>query len=84
MARTVPFVGSLIQGVSAILFVFILAVHYARHRTMAVFSANHANLRWLVPVLKVIGGILLILFATVLFLTVIPSSVNGDYITGGC
>ena len=30
------------------------------------------------------GGIVLILFATVLFLTVIPISANGDYIAAGC
>jgi len=34
--------------------------------------------------LKVAGGVALILFATVLFLTVIPVSANGDYIAAGC
>jgi len=39
---------------------------------------------WLVPVGKIAGGIVLMLFATVLFLTVIPISANGDYIAAGC
>jgi hypothetical protein len=43
-----------------------------------------ASLRWLVPAVKIAGGIVLILFATVLFLTVIPISANGDYIAAGC
>jgi hypothetical protein len=33
---------------------------------------------------KIAGGIVLILFATLLFLTVIPISANGDYIAAGC
>jgi hypothetical protein len=36
------------------------------------------------PAIKVAGGVMLILFATVLFLTVIPISANGDYIAAGC
>ncbi|CAM4406968.1 nickel/cobalt efflux protein RcnA [compost metagenome] len=60
-----------------------LAVRYARERTVAFFGGD-SNLSWLVPVAKVAGGIMLILFATVLFLTVIPISANGDYIAAGC
>lgn len=60
-----------------------LAVRYARERTVAFFGGG-SNLSWLVPVAKIAGGIVLILFATVLFLTVIPISANGDYIAAGC
>ncbi|MEG5323708.1 nickel/cobalt transporter [Enterobacter bugandensis] len=60
-----------------------LAVRYARERTVAWFGGDSA-FRWLVPAVKIAGGIILILFATVLFLTVIPISANGDYIAAGC
>jgi len=61
-----------------------LAVRYARERTSALFGGEAQQLTWIVPVLKVVGGVALILFATVLFLTVIPVSANGDYIAAGC
>lgn len=61
-----------------------LAVRYARSRTAALFGGETQGLAWLVPALKVAGGVALILFATVLFLTVIPVSANGDYIAAGC
>ena len=61
-----------------------LAVRYARNRTVAFFGADSAQLHWLVPLVKVAGGVILILFATVLFLTVIPMSANGDFIAAGC
>lgn len=60
-----------------------LAVRYARERTVSYFD-NGTSLSWLVPVCKIAGGVVLILFATVLFLTVIPISANGDYIAAGC
>lgn len=61
-----------------------LAVRYARGRTAALFGGEAQRLAWVVPTLKVAGGVALILFATVLFLTVIPVSANGDYIAAGC
>lgn len=61
-----------------------LAVRYARERTAALFSGETQRLAWVVPALKVAGGLALILFAAVLFLTVIPVSANGDYIAAGC
>ncbi|MBB1199172.1 nickel/cobalt transporter [Enterobacteriaceae bacterium 89] len=61
-----------------------LAVRYARARTIAFFGEGSDQIRWLVPAVKVLGGVLIILFATVLFLTVIPISANGDYIAAGC
>lgn len=60
-----------------------LAVRYARERTVAFFGGG-STMSWLVPAAKIAGGIVLILFATVLFLTVIPISANGDYIAAGC
>ncbi|MDV5354840.1 nickel/cobalt transporter [Enterobacter asburiae] len=61
-----------------------LAVRYARNRTAAFFGGESGRLRWLVPGLKIAGGAALMLFALVLFLTVIPVSANGDYIAAGC
>lgn len=61
-----------------------LAVRYARVRTIALFGEGSQNLRWLVPAIKMVGGVLIVGFAIVLFLTVIPVSANGDYIAAGC
>ncbi|MCM7515340.1 nickel/cobalt transporter [Enterobacter hormaechei] len=60
-----------------------LAVRYARERTVAWFGGG-SSLSGMVPLVKIAGGIVLILFATVLFLTVIPVSAGGDYIAAGC
>lgn len=60
-----------------------LAVRYARERTVALFGGAFGG-QWVIPAVKIAGGIMLILFATVLFLTVIPISANGDYIAAGC
>jgi ABC-type nickel/cobalt efflux system permease component RcnA len=59
-----------------------LAVRYARERTVAWFGESVSKLAG--TGVKIAGGIVLILFATVLFLTVIPISANGDYIAAGC
>lgn len=61
-----------------------LAVRYARERAVSLFAGNSGHLTWLVPAVKIAGGAILILFACVLFLTVIPMSANGDYIAAGC
>ena len=60
-----------------------LAVRYARERTVAWFGGG-TSLNWVMPMVKIAGGIVLILFATILFLTVIPVSAGGDYIAAGC
>ncbi|MBS0853962.1 nickel/cobalt transporter [Enterobacter sp. JGM127] len=60
-----------------------LAVRYARERTVALFDSP-ASLRWLAPAARIAGGVVLILFAVVLFLTVIPISADGDFIAAGC
>ncbi|HEX4500378.1 MAG TPA: nickel/cobalt transporter [Scandinavium sp.] len=61
-----------------------LAVRYARERTVAWFGEDSTHIRWLVPAVKILGGALIVLFAVILFLTVIPISANGDYIAAGC
>lgn len=61
-----------------------LAVRYARERTVAWFGEDAGQVRWLVPAVKILGGVLILLFAVVLFMTVIPISANGDYIAAGC
>lgn len=61
-----------------------LAVRYARNRTAAFFGEESGSMPWLVPALNIVGGLALILFAVVLFLTVVPVSPGGDYIAAGC
>ena len=60
-----------------------LAVRYARERTVTWFGGG-TSLNWVMPMVKIAGGIVLMLFATILFLTVIPVSAGGDYIAAGC
>lgn len=71
-------------GTALSIFGLSLAVRYARSRTIALFGERNSALRWLLPMAKIAGGMLLILFATVLFLTTIPVSSNGDFIAAGC
>ncbi len=61
-----------------------LAVHYARHRTVTRLTATSRPRPWLVPLVKILGGLALILFAAGLFFTVVPISANGDFIAAGC
>ncbi|MGM1200318.1 nickel transporter, partial [Klebsiella pneumoniae] len=61
-----------------------LLVHYARHRTVKRLATNHRPRPWLVPLVKILGGLALILFAVGLFFTVVPISANGDFIAAGC
>ncbi|STV12810.1 nickel transporter [Klebsiella pneumoniae] len=61
-----------------------LLVHYARHRTVKRLATNHRPRPWLVPLMKILGGLALILFAVGLFFSVVPISANGDFIAAGC
>ena len=61
-----------------------LAVRYARNGTARFFNQESGQFPWLASALRIAGGLALILFAVVLFLTVIPVSANGDYIAAGC
>ncbi len=61
-----------------------LLVHYARHRTVKRLATNHRPRPWLVPLVKILGGLALILFAVGLFFTMVPISANGDFIAAGC
>ncbi|ALB64218.1 putative membrane protein [Cronobacter condimenti 1330] len=63
-----------------------LGVQYARNATTRLFdhgvSAREAQR--IAALLRIVGGLALLIFAAVLFLTVIPVSPNGDYIAAGC
>lgn len=48
-----------------------LLVHYARHRTVKRLATNHRPRPWLVPLMKILGGLALILFAVGLFFSVV-------------
>lgn len=61
-----------------------LAVRYARRHTVAWFRRRSVHLDSVMVAVKIAGGIVLIFFAIALFLSVIPMSANGDYITAGC
>ncbi|WP_039055672.1 nickel/cobalt transporter [Enterobacter sp. Bisph1] len=71
-------------GTALSIFGLSLAVRYARNSTAAWFGGETSSPGGWVTVLKIAGGVALILFAVVLFLTVIPVSANGDYIAAGC
>jgi ABC-type nickel/cobalt efflux system permease component RcnA len=47
-------------------------------------SRTPAQVRLITTGLKVAGGLLIVLFAVVLFVTTIPISANGDFIAAGC
>lgn len=47
-------------------------------------SQTPARVRLITTGLKVAGGLLIVLFAVVLFVTTIPISANGDFIAAGC
>lgn len=70
-------------GTALSILVLSLAVRYARERTVAMFGGVSGP-RWVIPAVKIAGGAMLIVFAIVLYLTVIPISANGDYIAAGC
>ena len=61
-----------------------LTVHYARHRMANRLTVGSRPRPWLVPLVKILGGLALILFAAGLFFTVVPISANGDFIAAGC
>mgnify|MGYP000865996025 CR=1 FL=1 len=62
-----------------------LAVRYARQAALR-YTSNQTprQLQWMLLAVRVAGGLALMLFALILFLTVIPVSANGDYIAAGC
>lgn len=55
-----------------------------RNQTLSWFGTGHPALKWLAPATKMVDGVVLTLFATILFSTMIPMSTNGDYIVAGC
>ena len=62
-----------------------LFVRNFRQRAGEVWLAETSpRVEQLLKLARIAGGALLILFALVLFLTVVPVSANGDYIAAGC
>lgn len=72
-------------GTGMALVTLALFVRHFRHRAGELWLAETSpRLHQLLKLARVAGGALLILFALVLFLTVVPVSANGDYIAAGC
>lgn len=71
-------------GTALSIIILATIVHHAREWMIT------ANVRWITHsavaarIALLAGGIVLVLFALVLFNTVIPASANGDFITAGC
>ncbi|ELQ5995867.1 nickel/cobalt transporter [Cronobacter dublinensis] len=63
-----------------------LGVQYARNATTRLFGAQTTprQAQRIAALLRIAGGLALLLFAAVLFATVIPVSAGGDYIAAGC
>lgn len=62
-----------------------LGVDYMRERVSKIWlSPQPETLQRVALILRAAGGIILVIFALVLFLTVIPVSANGDFIAAGC
>lgn len=60
-------------------------VRHFRHRAGELWLAETSpRTQQILRMVRIAGGGLLILFALVLFLTVVPISANGDYIAAGC
>lgn len=80
-------ISALSMALGTALSIMILAtlVHHAREKFIA--ANDHLTGKRLAQVSRlavILGGILLILFALVLFNSVIPVSANGDFIAAGC
>ena len=60
------------------------AVQFAQQTTIRWYGSSNKRQRNYLPFLKMACGVLLIIFAVILFCTVIPVSTNGDYIAAGC
>lgn len=80
-------ISTLSMALGTALSIMILAtlVHHAREKFIA--ANDHLTGKRLAQVSRlavILGGILLILFALVLFNSVIPVSANGDFIAAGC
>lgn len=72
-------------GTGMALVTLALFVRHFRHRAGELWLAERsARIDHLLKLVRIAGGALLILFALVLFLTVVPVSANGDYIAAGC
>lgn len=88
-------VGMFSWGVAAVMAMslgtavsIIILATFVHHFREWIIAVNHSWIvRYSAPLVKIVlvaGGVALILFAVVLFATVIPVSTNGDFITAGC
>ena len=72
-------------GTGMALVALALFVRHFRHRAGELWLAETSpRTQQILGMVRIAGGALLILFALVLFLTVVPISANGDYIAAGC
>ncbi|MBK0122471.1 nickel transporter [Pantoea sp. S61] len=72
-------------GTGMALVALALFVRHFRHRAGELWLAESSpRTQQILGMIRIAGGALLILFALVLFLTVVPISANGDYIAAGC
>lgn len=72
-------------GTGMALVALALFVRHFRHRAGELWLAESSpRTQQILGMIRIAGGALLILFALVLFLTVVPFSANGDYIAAGC
>lgn len=72
-------------GTGMALVALALFVRHFRHRAGELWLAESSpRTQQILGMVRIAGGALLILFALVLFLTVVPISANGDYIAAGC
>ncbi|WP_409566176.1 nickel/cobalt transporter [Pantoea sp. CTOTU50773] len=72
-------------GTGMALVALALFVRHFRHRAGELWLAESSpRTHQILGMVRIAGGALLILFALVLFLTVVPISANGDYIAAGC
>ncbi|EMA4138494.1 nickel/cobalt transporter [Cronobacter turicensis] len=79
-------VMSMAIGTALSIMALSLGVQYARRTTTRLFGSQTTagQAQRIAALLRIAGGLALLLFAAVLFMTVIPVSPNGDYIAAGC
>jgi len=78
-------VMSMALGTGMALVALALFVQHYRQRAGQLWLAERSpQAASLLRAVRIAGGILLVMFALVLFFTVVPVSANGDYIAAGC
>lgn len=78
-------VMTMASGTGLALVLLALFVRTFRERAGTLWLTEQTpHIQRLLKLLRIGGGVLLLLFALVLFMTVVPVSANGDYIAAGC